>query len=164
MLIRTVAYYPNQEIAPETVEEFRNAFAELALLHGVDEVEGALRKLRLTSKFFPHPAEINDVIVSAKELEQAKGRWERQEVYMREKEARERIEREETEYVDMGAIVKEFYEKKGVMEQAPVASTGGFTDPQDRVMASFSRGLEDGKQYEPSVVEQIMAWRKAKSA
>lgn len=165
LMLRTSVYYPSQELSKETLHEFRDAYQVMALRHGVESVEAALRELRLTSKFFPHPAEINDVIIAAKELEQAKGRWARQETYMREKAERERVERETSEYVDMSSIVKEFYEKKGVMERPePIASTEGFTDPHDRVMASFSRGLEDGKQYEPAIVEQIIAWRKAKSA
>jgi hypothetical protein len=162
LMLKTIVYYPNQEIAVETQTEFRAAFESMAVLYGIDLLETAVQKTRLTHKFFPHPAEINEAILEAQELERAKGRWERQEDYMRKKAAREQEEAASTEYVDMGAIVKAFYEKKGVVEvkREPVAQT--FPDPHDRVMASFSLGLTEGKEYEPKVVEEIMAWRQAK--
>jgi hypothetical protein len=163
MLLRTAVYCPNQELSKETLNEFRNAFKDLALLHGADAVESALRELKLTSKFFPHPAEINDVIVAAKELEISKGRWERQREHMRRAQEREREERATTEYVDMNGILKEFYENKGVQAKSPfVAPAPKSSNPLDDVMASLSRGLEAGQPYEPSVVEQILAWREAK--
>jgi len=91
-------------------------------LHGVDAVEAALRELKLRSSYFPHPAEIHELIEAQEELEHAKGRWERQEAYMRDKEARERAERVNAEYVDMGVIVKEFYEKKLAWRKAKISA------------------------------------------
>lgn len=163
LLLKTSVYYPNQELSAETLSEFRDAFKNLASLHGIEALESALRKLKLVSKFFPHPAEINDAIVAEKELAGAKGRWDRQEKYMREKADLERIERENTEYVDMQGVVTEFYAKKSMVTGTPPPPAGTeYCDPSDRVMASFSEGLEAGKQYEPKVVEQIMSWRAAK--
>lgn len=163
IIVRTALSYPSQALSKETLNEFRDAFKDLATLYGTEAVEAALRELRLTTKFFPHPAEITEVIEAQKEEAATKGRWERQEVYMREKDAREKEERANAEFVDMNSIANEFFEKNGVMERAvPVATTEGFTDPNDRVMAAFSRGLSEGKQYEDSVVEQVMAWRQSR--
>jgi hypothetical protein len=161
LLAKTAASYPSQELSLETFGEFRDAWKELAALHGISAVESALRTLRLTSRFFPHPAEISEIIAAAKEKERAAQRAKRDRERLEQYERDEQHRREHPEeYESMGAIVGEFYRKCGQREASTLpANDGHFTDPHDRIMAALSRGMYAGKEYEPAIVEQVTAWR-----
>ncbi len=57
---QTKVSYPNQEIPPETVEMWFPAWMTLALGFGMPALEAALRGHMLSSRFFPHPAELRE--------------------------------------------------------------------------------------------------------
>lgn len=109
-------YYPGQDLSAETISEYRQALLELMEMHGPEKVERAMSSLRLTSRFFPHPAEVNEKIQQSAAAEADKGRWERQEQYMQEVENLRRREHEkimaEGGYVSMAEVAKDFYDRR----------------------------------------------------
>jgi hypothetical protein len=52
------AGFPHQEFSPETAEVYQMAYTDLATLHGLPELQTALRAFLIRQKFFPHPAEV----------------------------------------------------------------------------------------------------------
>jgi len=65
------------------------------------------------------------------------------------------------EYVNIGGIVKDFYEKRNPI-RAQSLPRSNFSEPRDQILASLSAGLAAGKEYEPKVVEEVLAWRQTK--
>jgi hypothetical protein len=109
--------------------------------------------------FFPRPAELREIADFYLRDKHQRQR-DRERLEQDERDARHRRENPDA-YVDMGNIVKEFYEKRGQREASTLPSNDDrFADPRDRVMAALSRGMYAGAQYEPTVVADILAWRR----
>lgn len=126
-------------------------------------MEAALAKIRLESKFFPHPAEIN---LRIKQIEEERKTEQKQ--YQQALAAQRRVEQEKEheralsagEYTNFTEIMDCFYRKRG---QPPAEELPPAEDPRnamDRVMATFSKGLASGREYEPAVVEQVREWER----
>jgi len=161
LILRTQAYHPSQELSANTLREYRLAFQEMAAIHGTQLVEEALALIRLESRFFPHPAEINLRIKQIQEERAAE-----QKRYRAALAAQKRVEEEQEhqraiaagEYADIAEIVEDFYRRRG---QKPIEELPPPEDPAsaiDRVMAQFSQGLARGEQYEPALVKQVREW------
>lgn len=116
LMLRTVAYYPNQEMSPETFTEFREAFKQMALLHGVGAVENAVIGTRLRSKFFPHPAEVNEIIEEQIDIErhERSRQWAEDRIAEDERKAKEEHDRIMADggYVTMAEIFQAVEAKK----------------------------------------------------
>lgn len=59
-----LAYYPSQELAPETIDGYLLELERLAVTHGLQRLEQAFIELRGRpgQKFLPHPTEVAEEI------------------------------------------------------------------------------------------------------
>jgi hypothetical protein len=71
LLEQMAAGFPSQEVPPETAEMWTMAFGDLAVEYGVEQVRKALRVLVTRQKFFPHPAEVAEVLEEMAKKQQA---------------------------------------------------------------------------------------------
>lgn len=71
MLRQMSAAFPHQEYDGETTKVFLMTFEDLALEFGVPNLEQALRRFLSRQKFFPHPAEVREVLEEMKQKAQS---------------------------------------------------------------------------------------------
>jgi hypothetical protein len=112
LMLRTVAYYPNQEMAAETFTEFRLELQNLAALHGVKAVEDGVQGMRLKSRFFPHPTDVAEQIEARLAIEREEDRLERESVFRQQQQAEQAAVQAAGGFVTMGEIYAEFEEKR----------------------------------------------------
>lgn len=129
LIFRTMAYYPNQEMAKETVEEYRLELKGIAVDYSFVEVEQAVSTLRRTSEFFPHPAKVNQAIVERrqKQKEAERREWEAGAAERQWRESQPKAGEEPGEYCTMAEIYAEFKERKkakGITGMEPVEQAG----------------------------------------
>lgn len=123
MMARTAAYYPNQELSKETYREYREVLKEIGTRHGLDAVGEALKTLRITSKFFPHPAEVNEQIAERIAAESASQSGTERRVAATQ-EMLARVFPEGTETVSMGDIYQDFIAKQKAKLDAKAKAAG----------------------------------------
>jgi hypothetical protein len=125
-------------------------------------VEEALRKLRLESPFFPHPAEIGLRIKQLQEEREAERKK-----YRLALAAQKQVEREREharalaagEYTDLNEIMEDFYRKNDQVPAEELPPAEDSATAMDRMMAAFAKGMAAGEEYEPHVVEQVKDWQ-----
>jgi hypothetical protein len=75
------AFYPHQELSPDTVQGYMSEFERIAVKHGIDHLQSAFMALRSKpgQRFFPHPSEVREEIEDAIHIEREQGERTRQE-------------------------------------------------------------------------------------
>ena len=61
LMANMMAGYPHQALEM-AAEVYQMAFEDLAKLHGIQQLETALRSFLIHQKFFPHPSEVAEVL------------------------------------------------------------------------------------------------------
>jgi hypothetical protein len=123
-----------------------------------EDIKAACTRLSLTRRAegetaFPDLATVDETV-------QQEGRNRRIRTVERERkrlaaeEERDRKAHPE-KYVAMGELVGDYYQTKGI----EFTRLNDVSDPHNRIMAALSAGLAAGQEYEPKVLEEILAWR-----
>ena len=128
LMAKTCAYYPHQEMSPETFAEFRDELKLITSERGIRAVEIAVYELR-TEEFFPHPAKIRKAIDARLEREWKENEEERRRLREQQKRDREQSEHEKVHaeggYCTMADIYQELQMRKANKKTEGESAAGG---------------------------------------
>jgi hypothetical protein len=109
-------------MSTETFQEYRSVLRQIGSKYGIQRVENAMNALQLTSKYFPHPSEINESIQERIAIEQAEEIPRRQAEHAQWKQEQEARQHEkimaEGGYCSMADVVGDYYRLKAAKAEA----------------------------------------------
>jgi hypothetical protein len=129
LMAQMKANYPGQELLPETADMWMAAWLEMVLDYGLEPFRAALIPLLRSSRFFPHPAEIEEAIEAKRAEERAERDLQRSQDQRREHMA------EFWAWVDERLGPGGFNEGMGEQEFLNRITTPGYTGMKARVKA-----------------------------
>ena len=128
----------------------------------LEDIKAAITKLSLTRRregetAFPDLGTVDEAVMDERRI-----RWDEEaeaKNVIREAEgSRHRVEHPE-DYVNMTEIAAEYFATKSMEAVLYATENEVPKNPREAIMAALSDGLAAGKDYEPALVAEIMAWR-----